>query len=551
MAADGLVKTSTIGSGTYGIVYQALPSKLAHLNNVPQKKIAVKRNLIDLTTDFAGSLRELDILNKFNGYPFVVQLLNISFGDPFKSAGGRMSPIKERIYKDDKIHFIFEHANYDLHSFIYDVNSPTSLAKSSIVQCLLCVEFMHAKGIIHRDIKPPNVLVFSSPEGETFFKICDFGLAKPYTNQGNQSPRTVTPWYRAPEICLGWSDYSYKSDIWSLGCVFYETITKRALLQGADEDDEAMINILLGFMPQQISQECLQKMTRGKKLTLTKVSKPRTRRTWAERLNFPSAAIQRFDSTESGPGTYAQFADLLSHILAFDPDERWTATQALAHPFFDGYRQFIATVREAFPPVKDPEKIIDIIDCIERKWAFQVLFNCFNERTNADVREWYSHRIIFQAADMFDRYLTWAWKNKPLRELETDDCGRLHNEQETTLRIYLCIYTALKYFATLQVPISFHKLVEKQYRTKESFVLAEQFEIELLSEVLEYSIYRDTMYEIADAFGEKLDDGRVRELLMIYGMTTSYSGITPSGLYELYKVARVPESSSTAAHIEK
>lgn len=91
------------------------------------------------------------------------------------------------------------------------------------------MEYLHARNIMHRDLKTSNVLY----NNKGFLKVCDFGLGrkmlgpnKPYT------PVVVTLWYRAPEILLGCDKYTTAIDIWSVGCIFAELVLKDALFKG-------------------------------------------------------------------------------------------------------------------------------------------------------------------------------------------------------------------------------------------------------------------------------------------------------------------------------
>lgn len=91
------------------------------------------------------------------------------------------------------------------------------------------MEYCHARRILHRDLKPQNLLIDESRN----LKLADFGLARafaipirPYTHE------VVTLWYRAPEILMGSRHYSTAVDIWSIGCIFAEMVLKKPLFPG-------------------------------------------------------------------------------------------------------------------------------------------------------------------------------------------------------------------------------------------------------------------------------------------------------------------------------
>jgi serine/threonine protein kinase len=104
-----------------------------------------------------------------------------------------------------------------------------------MTQMLRGLHFCHVRGVMHRDLKPQNILV--SKDGR--LKLADFGLARafvppirPFTHE------VVTLWYRAPEILLGCKTYALPVDIWSVGTILAEMVTKRPLFPGDSEVDE-------------------------------------------------------------------------------------------------------------------------------------------------------------------------------------------------------------------------------------------------------------------------------------------------------------------------
>lgn len=99
-----------------------------------------------------------------------------------------------------------------------------------LYQLLRGLKYIHSANVIHRDLKPSNLLLNANCD----LKICDFGLARPTSENEFMTEYVVTRWYRAPELLLNSSDYTASIDVWSVGCIFMELMNRRPLFAGRD-----------------------------------------------------------------------------------------------------------------------------------------------------------------------------------------------------------------------------------------------------------------------------------------------------------------------------
>ncbi|XP_046894132.1 cyclin-dependent kinase 6 [Hypomesus transpacificus] len=283
-----------IGEGAYGKVYKAREVR------DQQRLVAVKK--LNIPKDPDGGIppfmiREVAVLRKIEyfNHSNIVKLLDVS-----AVMRGRSMDLT----------LVFEYIDQDLSAFLAKVpNTGLSLDKIKDVmrQLLQGLDFLHVNMLVHRDLKPDNVLISSLGE----VKIADFGMARIYTYHIALTPCVVTLWYRAPEVLLR-SSYMTSVDMWSAGCIFAELFLLRPLFSGYTEMQQLQKIFEVIGLPSEEDWPVESPISYSPKLA-------------------SGATCTQLLSTLGQEDN-----DLLFQCLAFKPTNRISASRALTHPFLLG-----------------------------------------------------------------------------------------------------------------------------------------------------------------------------------------------------------------------
>jgi len=285
---DNYTKMAKIGEGTYGVVYQAK-------NNSTGDIVALKK--IKLESEEEGipstAIKEISLLKGLN-HPNIVRLYDV-------------------IHGDKKLTLVFEYLDQDLKKYIDEKGKPTvAIMKSFLWQLLNGIAFCHERRVLHRDLKPQNLLI---NKYKTELKLADFGLARSFgIPVRNKSHEVVTLWYRAPDVLMGSSKYSSSIDIWSAGCIFAEMATGKPLFPGKNNNDQLLQIFKLLGTPNEKDWPTIKELPEYKD-------------------DLPKYPAQKLTSVV--PGLDADGYDLLNKMLQYDPALRISAQKALIHPYLE------------------------------------------------------------------------------------------------------------------------------------------------------------------------------------------------------------------------
>jgi serine/threonine protein kinase len=502
-------KRYTVGRGAYSTVYYT------------KEGYIIKRNYVDKSTDFIGSVRELDILSRTKCIPYFVQLQGIIIGEtPFyhKRPTRRkdLSPTPDSYLKTDKLWFILEPGTDDLFRIIHKrkkKNFTLYQIKRYMIQILLAVEYLHNSGIIHRDLKLSNILWKSDTDS---IRLIDYGLSRFHCTDGSKTPDMCTANYRAPEIYLGYN-YDYRCDVWSLGCILYELLSFKPFLRIKGSEDG--LDGLLSRLP----RECYENRNMFYESDCCKPGVLKRLRLLDNVEMYSSVGCDiKAMLIRCGYGKDDVLLDLLKRMLSITPYLRSSVTEVINHPFFDEVRDIIKEFRSKYYPIIRPNPFININNNISRKNISSLIIWYYKNRK---LFRWYQHRILFQTMDICDRYMN------------------ISPNVNTTCLFYTSLYLSIKLLTTSEsIPKFFSIIKNPHLKTNDFYHQCEELELDIIYR-MGCLIYRHTLYDYIDHRSD-LHDIEVYRLLQWYidldtVMGTNQMGITHRDLIKLYYRTRL------------
>ncbi|RSH94520.1 Cyclin-dependent kinase catalytic subunit [Saitozyma podzolica] len=301
MSLDNYTKLEKVGEGTYGVVYKARDVTTGNI--VALKKIRLEAEDEGVPST---SIREISLLKELSKDDNIVKLLDI-------------------VHSDSKLYLVFEFLDLDLKRYMDSIGDKDGLGPNMVrkftYQLIKGLYYCHAHRILHRDLKPQNLLInkegnlkLADLDARAELTVTDFGLARAFgIPLRTYTHEVVTLWYRAPEVLLGSRHYSTAIDMWSVGCIFAEMAMRQPLFPGDSEIDEIFrIFRVLGTPDEDVW--------------------PGVSALPDYKATFPQ--WNAVDLKGAVKGLDDNGLDLLRQTLIYDPARRISAKRALQHAYF-------------------------------------------------------------------------------------------------------------------------------------------------------------------------------------------------------------------------
>jgi casein kinase II subunit alpha len=284
-----------IGRGKYSEVFEGI-----NINN--NEKCVIK---ILKPVKKKKIRREIKILQNLCGGPNIIKLFDI---------------VRDPATKTPSL--IFEYVNNIDFKILYPTLSDYDI-RYYIFELLKALDYAHANGIMHRDVKPHNVMIDHSKRK---LRLIDWGLAEFYHPGQEYNVRVASRYFKGPELLVDLQDYDYSLDMWSLGCMFAGMIFhKEPFFHGHDNNDQ-LVKIAKVLGTDELFAY-LEKYGISLDQSFLSMIGRHQRKPW-----------KKFITNENKHTALPEAIDFLDKLLKYDQQERLTAREAMQHPYFDPVR---------------------------------------------------------------------------------------------------------------------------------------------------------------------------------------------------------------------
>jgi cyclin-dependent kinase-like len=282
-----------VGEGAYGVVLRCRNKESGDVVAIKKFKESDDDEVLRKTT-----LREVKILRMLR-HKNIVSLL-------------------EAFRRKTKLYLVFEYVDKNLLEVLEEQPQgfDPEVVRLYILQLVQAIHWCHSNDVIHRDIKPENLLINVKTR---ILKLCDFGFARVISNSGQDlTDYVATRWYRAPELLLGSTNYSFGVDMWAIGCIMGEISDGQPIFPGESEVDQLYI-----------VQKIIGPLTADQ--TDLFMSNPRF-----AGLKFPDMSKPETLQKKYMGKLSRRALNFMKALLMMDPADRPSANMCLSSPYFEG-----------------------------------------------------------------------------------------------------------------------------------------------------------------------------------------------------------------------
>lgn len=284
-----------VGRGKYSDVFEGV--------KVPEKEKCILKILKPVKKKKIK--REIKILQGLCGGTNIIKLLDIC-RDPHSRVP---SLIFEHVNNQDFKTLFPTFTSHDVRYYIFEV--------------LKALDYAHSNGVMHRDVKPHNIVV---DHENRKLRLIDWGLAEFYHPNKEYNVRVASRYFKGPELLVDLQDYDYSLDIWSLGCMFAGMIFQREpFFHGRDNQDQLVK--IAGILGTRGLYDYIAKYGLELDPNFKYLIGQHSRKPW-----------DRFKTVDNARLVTEDALDLLDQMLVYDHQRRITAKKAMEHRFFDEVR---------------------------------------------------------------------------------------------------------------------------------------------------------------------------------------------------------------------